>query len=889
MDVSRYNFASQKSLYQGLRYARSFGHQYLEVEHIAIAILHTEAIKLPRGVNAKLQERLQRELAKNVRVLGEVQIEFGQRLDLALEDAESIAGKETVDVELLWRCLKLHSQILQSFFSGGDDGLPSKARAPSPPSRAKFKPSSAPRVAARPNANTSEVEKKASDGKANSGEATPVDKQNAKVLEQYTLDLTALAERGELDPVLGRDLETRRVLEILGRKKKNNPILIGEPGVGKTAIAECLAMKIADGLVPQPMQEKRVLSLDLGSLIAGAKFRGEFEERMKRLISAIRAYKGKIILFIDEMHMIVGAGASEGSADAANLLKPPLARGELRCLGATTLDEFRNHIEKDPALERRFQAVMVKEPSRNATLAILRGIKSRYEIHHGVQINDEALVQCSDLSIRYLPSRRLPDKAIDLLDEACSRLRLQIDSLPTVLDDLRSKIEHLEIEKQALDHKDQTAHTALETIANELMKAQTDYRQLESVWRSHKVGLDTLSNLESQKQELEHLYENTKQKGDFDFAAKLQYEQLPKIATELEKQRQYLAKLKKENSWLGQIVSGPEIAEVIESWTGIPVQRLLKGQSEALSTMDDRLKDRVFGQDEAISKLSKAVKRARVGVSDPNRPLGVFLFLGPTGVGKTETVKALAAELFDDETRMVRIDMSEYMEPHNVSRLIGSPPGYIGHGDGGELTEAVRRNPYMVVLFDEIEKAHPKVLDICLQLFDDGRLTDNNGRVVNFKNTLVVMTSNLATTMTCDENDPHFDDELRSQVAKQLRPELVGRIDEVIRFQPLAREHFESLLCQQLDSINARIEEKGLNVALGSRLSKELIDHASEGKFGGRALRRTFQSVVIDAVADFLLTREDSAKGEWNLEREATGSLRWEQKTGKISVIYYVT
>lgn len=880
MDVSRYEFPCQKAFHQGLQYARSLGHERLEVEHIALALLRADAIELGNNAEARLQHHLQKELSRWGRTFGNIKIEFGKRLDHALDEAEERSGKHLIGETLLWECLIAQSEIIKAFFGA----------AAKPESTDAFEETKIPEVT-KPKkiiAPRKEKEKEREKDKAPNKEETTqgtgdeaaeeeevsnnyqIPEKLAKVLSKYTIDLTALAERGELDPVVGRDSETRRVLEILGRKKKNNPILIGEPGVGKTAVAESLALRIAEGRVPEPMKGKRVLSLDLGGLVAGARFRGEFEERMKNLLAAVQACGGEIILFIDEIHMIVGAGSAEGSADAANLMKPALARGELRCLGATTLDEYRQHIEKDPALERRFQAVMVEEPSRSATLSILRGIKGRYEVHHGVQINDEALVKAVDLSIRYLAGRQLPDKAIDLMDEACSRLRIQIDSVPAIMDDLRSQIDQLEIEKKAIG-ADQTGKASLSKLEVALKDVTAKYKDVEKIWRNHQVSLETLRKLESRHLELSSLFENSKGKGDFEFAAKLQYVEIPKLDESLATVKAELETLQKQYSWLRQVVGGIEIAEVIANWTHIPIDRLVKEDAKALLDMEKRMSKRVFGQPHALATVSKAIRRARLNVNDPRRPLGVFLFVGPTGVGKTETVKALAEEVFDDENRMVRLDMSEFMEQHNIARLIGSPPGYIGYGEGGELTEPVRRTPYTVVLFDEIEKAHPRVMDILLQAFDDGRLTDSNGRLVSFKNTLMVMTSNIPLEPS------NNDDDLRAQLSKVMRPEFVGRIDEVVLFDRLGRTHLENLLDKQLIDFNHRLTDRQLRVVLGPKLIETIMNQAAVGQFGGRALRRAFENLVIDQVSNHLLREYEPTKGAWLLDIGPNGDVVWHE------------
>lgn len=871
MDVSRYNFTCQKALHQGLQYAKSYGHLMLEVEHIALALLRGEALSLGQK-QPVLEQALVHFLSKDKKIFGDIQIKFGLRLDKALDEAEALQKNETIDEELLWSCLIKQSSLIKTILESQSEEAIQK-----PASSAKqddgFKP-----LSQEPDKNQNIKE----DTK-NQDESKSISEKHQKILSDYTVDLTAMAERAEMDPVIGRDQETRRVIEILGRKKKNNPILIGEPGVGKTAVAEMLAQRIVDKRVPEPMRGKRVLSLDLTALIAGAKFRGEFEERLKNLIAAIKSHKGNIILFIDEIHMLVGAGSAEGTSDAANMLKPALARGELQCLGATTLDEFRTYIEKDPALERRFQPVMVSEPTGPLALSILRGLKGRYEVHHGVQINDDALSAAVDLSIRYLPARRLPDKAIDLIDEACSRLRMQIDSMPVVLDQLRSQIDHLEIEKKSL-LQDEHATESLEKIEKDLIGVRDRYKETESIWRGHQKQLEDLRKLESKKQELESLFEHAKTEGNFDLAARLQYDELPKLKEQLGSIHSHLEKLQEEHAWLRQVVGDIEIADVIGTWTGVPVQKVLKQDSQNLLHLEDKFSKRVFGQDKATRLLAKAVRRARVGVSDPNRPLGVFLFLGPTGVGKTETAKTLAEEVFGDENKMVRLDMSEYMEQHSVARLIGSPPGYVGYGEGGELTEPIRRTPYAVVLLDEIEKSNKRVLDILLQTFDDGRLTDSTGRVVDFKNTIIIMTSNLLVNDddfdidAVDESDDQaYDDHVRRALAKKLRPEFVGRIDEVVMFKRLGQVHFEYLLNKLLEQLNKRIHEHGMRVQLGEHLMQHLVLGASQGNSGGRALRRTFQSVVVDAVSDRLLSIPDQCQGVFRLELHDGRGFLWTQ------------
>ena len=659
-----------------------------------------------------------------------------------------------------------------------------------------------------------------------------------------------------------------------GRKKQ--PHLNRSTRGWKTAVAEALAQRVASNQVPETLKGKRILSLDIGSLVAGAKLRGEFEERLKSLISAIGSYGGEIILFIDEIHMLVGAGSAEGSADAANLLKPALARGELRCLGATTLDEYRAHIEKDPALQRRFQEVLVEEPDRDASLLILRGLKSHYEIHHGVQIHDEALVKAVDLSIRYLSSRRLPDKAIDVLDEACSKLRIQIDTIPTIMDELQSEINQLEVEKKAIG-TDQTGEKAIEKISKEITAAQLKFKEAEEIWRNHKQLLEKMRKLEAKRNELDHLFENSKAKGDFEFAAALQYEETPKIKENIRAVRKELLDMQQKHSWLRQVVGAIEIAEVISVTARIPAQSLLAEEARSLLTMEERLKKRVFGQDKAIIAVSKALRRTRVGLSDPNRPNGIFMFIGPTGVGKTEAAKALAEEMFHNESRMVRIDMSEFMDQHSTSRLIGAPPGYVGFGDGGELTEPVRRTPYTIVLLDEIEKAHPRVLDILLQTFDDGRLTDSKGNVVDFKNTIIIMTSNIP--IESSPNAPEDSDEsFRQQLAKKLRPEFVGRIDEIVKFQSLSEHHLQRVLDKLLGQLNQRLQEHHIVAMLDESLRANLIQSALSGAFGARAIRRSFERQVMDRIATQILSTPPKEKTTYTLKLDQNLNIQLEAK-----------
>ncbi|MPY87263.1 MAG: ATP-dependent chaperone ClpB [Luteitalea sp.] len=677
-----------------------------------------------------------------------------------------------------------------------------------------------------------------------------------QALERYGRDLTVAARQGKLDPVIGRDEEIRRVIQVLSRRTKNNPVLIGEPGVGKTAIAEGLAQRIVRGDVPEGLKDKRIVALDMGALVAGAKYRGEFEERLKAVLTEITHSEGDIILFIDELHTVVGAGAAEGAIDASNMLKPMLARGELHAIGATTLDEYRKHIEKDAALERRFQPVLVDQPSVEATISILRGLRERYEIHHGVRLKDSALVSAAVLSNRYIADRFLPDKAIDLVDEAASKLRMEIDSMPVELDEVERRVMQLEIEREALRKETDTAsRERLTKLEKELADLKEERNRLQSHWTQEKEAIQAARKVKEDIEQVRHDIERAQRVGDYTTASELQYGRLPELEKRLAEEARRLQALQGAQRMLKEEVDEEDIAEVVSRWTGVPVSRLMEGEIQKLVKMEDRLHQRVVGQDDAIIGVASAIRRARAGLQDPDRPLGSFLFLGPTGVGKTELGRALAEFLFDDEHAMVRIDMSEYQEKHSVSRLIGAPPGYVGYEEAGQLTEAVRRRPYAIVLLDEIEKAHAEVLNVLLQLLDDGRLTDGRGRTVDFKNTVVIMTSNLGSQLIAEQasHDGALGDDVRRHimdaVRAHFRPELLNRIDELIVFHPLGREHLKRIIAIQVTRLLARLEERKIHVELTEAATNVLLEQGYDPMYGARPLKRALQRLVLDPLA----------------------------------------
>ena len=826
MDINKLTLKSQEALAAAQKLAAARNHQQVETAHLLSALLgEPQGVVYPilqkLGASPRvLQNRVDEVLETVPKVFGQVEIYLSQGLrslvDRAFAEAEGL-GDAYVSTE----------HLLLALVDQGDDtaAVLTEAGITKDGLLAALK----------------EVR-----GSHRVTDQTPEEKYQA--LARFSRDLTEAARAGKLDPVIGRDEEIRRVIQVLSRRTKNNPVLIGEPGVGKTAIVEGLANRIVAGDVPESLKNKRVVSLDVGSMVAGSKYRGEFEERLKAVLKEISDAEGEIVTFIDEMHTIVGAGAAEGSMDAGNMIKPMLARGELRMIGATTLDEYRKHVEKDAALERRFQPVYVGPPSVEDTVAILRGLKERYEVHHGVRIQDAALVAAAVLSDRYVTARFLPDKAIDLVDEAASRLRMEIDSMPTEIDVLDRRAKQLEIEKAALAKEtDEVSKERLDRIEAELASLHEEMDGMKAHWTQEKESIDRIRALKADMEQVRGEAERAERDGDLAKAAELRYGRLVELQKEIDVANVQLAELQGERRFLKEEVDEEDVAEVVSRWTGIPVSRLMEGEMQKLVRMEEGLHERVVGQDDAVAAVSNAIRRARAGLGDPNRPIGSFIFLGPTGVGKTELARALAEFMFDDERAVVRIDMSEYMEKHSVSRLIGAPPGYVGYDEGGQLTEAIRRRPYAVILLDEIEKAHPDVFNVLLQILDDGRLTDGQGRVVDFKNAVIIMTSNLGSQWIDDE------EKVMATVRDHFKPEFLNRVDEIIVFHRLERSHIATIVHLQLDHLRERLAQRKLSLELSDAAVDYLADKGFDPVYGARPLKRLIQREIENELARRLL------------------------------------